>query len=1020
MARHTPYVEDGVLHVHERPGVPRVVVGSPSWVGWLTDPSSRSFSFRGPSATYTARKERRARGGEYWVAYRRHGGRLHKAYMGKAEDLTLEKLHEAAAALGNGDEEASNSAAPADAGAAESGRADRAEMEVPTPADARMGKRTRRRPRGDTLLSTKLSIPPARPYLVRRPRLSERLRKGMGCKLTLVSAPAGFGKTTLLGTWASDFAGRGSVAWLSLDAADNDPARFWRYFVTAVDRLRPGSGEVALASLGSPQAPPIEAILASLLNELAELDADAVLVLDDYHLIESHAIHEGLIFLLEHLPSRTHLIVSTRADPPLPLPRLRARGEMNELREADLRFAPEEAAVFLNEAMGLELSVGDIAELETRTEGWVAGLQMAAMAMRDRADVPGFIEAFTGSHRHVLDYLVEEVLDRQPEGVRSFLLESSILGLMCAPLCDAVTERTDGQAMLERLEHANLFVVPLDDERRWYRYHHLFADVLRHHLRRTRPNLVLELHRRASGWYEQEGLLDEAIEHAMAAHEPEGAARLIEGSAAEVLARGEVSRLAGWVEALPEGLSRSRPGLCVAHAWALFLTGRLEDAEGRARDAEHADNAGAHSGSVAALQANLLRVRGDVPGAIELSRKSLELLPEDDFAVRGAVSFNLGGAYWMAGDLEAAKEAFAGASAASLRAGNTYVALLSVRARAEIEKTGGHLHRAADIYQDALRIAETQPSPAAGLAHVGMGEVLYEWNDLDGAMHHLTKSIDLGKRSGSFDILFPARAALAVVRQTMGDAPGALEVMQEGEQAARAVELPAQMLDRLAAFGARLRLAQGDMATAARLLEERGIGADDAVNIQNELEHLVLSRVLLAQNEVDAASDLLERLRDAAESAGRMDTAVKALVLQALASEVQNDESGTLTALERALELAEPEGYVRTFLDEGAPMAALLRRSVAKGISPGYARRLIGAFGSPAEGLPAGSPSEHLSERELEVLRLIASGMSNAEVSRALFVSLATVKKHINNIYRKLGTHNRTGAVARARQSNLL
>jgi LuxR family maltose regulon positive regulatory protein len=487
-----------------------------------------------------------------------------------------------------------------------------------------------------------------------------------------------------------------------------------------------------------------------------------------------------------------------------------------------------------------------------------------------------------------------------------------------------------------------------------------------------------------------------------------------------VLARGEVSRLVGWVEALPEGLPRSRPGLCVAHAWALFMSGRLEGAEGRARDAERADNTGAHSGSVAALRANLLRVRGDVPGAIELSRKALRLLPEDDFGVRGAVSFNLGSSYWMAGDLGAANEAFAGASAASLRAGNTYVALLSTRGHAEIEKLGGHLHRSADIYREAFRIAEARPSPIAGLAHVGMGELLYEWNDLDGAMHHLTKSIDLGERSGSVDILFPARAALAMVRQTMGDALGALEVMREGEQAARAAGLPAQMLDRLAAFGARLRLAQGDMATAARLLEERGIGADDALDHQNELEHLVLSRVLLAQKEVEAALGLLERIRSMAEAAGRMGTAIKALVLQALARGVQNDEIRALAALERALELAEPEGYVRTFLDEGAPMAALLRRSWAKGVSPGYAGRLIAALESSAEGLPAESPSEHLSERELEVLRLVASGMSNAEVSRALFVSLATVKKHINNIYRKLGTHNRTSALACARELHLL
>jgi ATP/maltotriose-dependent transcriptional regulator MalT/DNA-binding XRE family transcriptional regulator len=352
----------------------------------------------------------------------------------------------------------------------------------PTAAEDQVRGSPQRGSRGYPLLLTKLSVPSVRASLVPRPRLSERIEEGTERKLTLVSAPAGFGKTTLLSVWTSELSSGRSVAWLSLDAADNDPARFWRYFVTAVDQLQPGSGETALALLGSPQAPPIEAVLTTLLNELADLDADVVFVLDDYHLIESRAIHEALTFLIEHLPARMHLIISTRADAPLPLARLRARGESNELRAADLRFTPEEAATFLDQVMGLKLSAEDIGELETRTEGWIAGLQMAALAMRDRADVPGFIEAFTGSHRYILDYLVEEVLDQQPEGVRSFLLETSVLGRMCGPLGDAVTGRPDGQATLERLEHANLFVVALDDERRWYRYHHLFADVLHEHL----------------------------------------------------------------------------------------------------------------------------------------------------------------------------------------------------------------------------------------------------------------------------------------------------------------------------------------------------------------------------------------------------------------------------------------------------------------------------------------------------------------------------------------------------------
>jgi LuxR family transcriptional regulator, maltose regulon positive regulatory protein len=851
--------------------------------------------------------------------------------------------------------------------------------------------------------------------------LGELLNEGMGRKLTLVCAPAGFGKTTLLSEWRMIHLGSEyPLTWVSLEETDNDPSRFLSYLVAALQTIEADIGESVLVALRSPQPPPIEWVLATLINGIAAIPEGFALVLDDYHVIQAQPIHDAVTFLLEHVPPQMHLVIASRTDPPLPLARLRAQSQMTELRAADLRFTPEEAAFFLNDSMGLDLATRDVEALERRTEGWIAGLQLAAFSMQGREDPSAFIEAFTGSNRYVLDYLVEEVLARQPEPVTSFLLRTSILDRMSGELCEAVMQEDGGQEMLEALERENLFVFALDEERRWYRYHHLFAEVLRHHLRRSQPDLVPELHRRAAEWCEQDGLIDEAIKHALAAGDAERAARLVEGSAGEMLARGEVSLLVGWAEALPEELLRSRPRLCIPYAWALLITGRLEDAEERARDAERAAGTGALSGEVTTLRANLIRARGDVPGSIELSREALELLPEDNFALRGVISLNLGGAYWMTGDLQAAKEAFAEASAASQRAGNTYVALLAMRVVAEIEKVGGHLHRAADLYREALRIAEAQPSPAAGLAHVGMGELLYEWNDLDGAMHHLTRGIDLGKRSGSLDILFTGRAALALVRQAMGDARGALEMIQEGEQAARNTNLPTQMLDQLAGFGARVRLAQGDVSTAARLLQQRGISTDDAVDHQNELEHLVLARVLLARGEVHAALDLLEQLRGAAEATGRIGSTIKVLVLQALAYAAQDDEARAVAALERSLELAEPESYARTFLDEGAPMATLLHHAAAKGLSPGYASHLLKAFGSPAERQPAGSLSEPLSQRELEVLRLVAAGMSNAEISRTLFVALSTVKKHLNNIYRKLGTNRRTRAVARARELDLL
>ena len=446
MARRIPYVVDGVLHLPESSGGPEIAIGSPSWDAWLGDPLTRSFSFRGPSGAFTARKEYRAHGDAYWTAYRRRGGRLRKVYLGKAEKLTIERLNDAAEALASSDDGAVASPVP-DASAVEDAgrvRTYSTARSDPTAADDQARVNPRQGARGHPVLLTKLSVPSVRASLVPRPRLGGRIEEGTVRKLTLVSAPAGFGKTTLLSVWASELSSGRSVAWLSLDAADNDPARFWRYFVTAVDQLQPGSGETALALLGSPQAPPIEAVLTTLLNELADLEADAVLVLDDYHLIESRKIHEALAFFIEHLPARMRLILSTRADPPLPLARLRARGEMAELRAADLHFTPGEAATFLDRVMGLELSAEEVAELETRTEGWIAGLQMAALAMRDRADVPGFIEAFTGSHRYILDYLVEEVLDQQSEETRTFLLETSVLGRMCGPLCDVVTGRPDG------------------------------------------------------------------------------------------------------------------------------------------------------------------------------------------------------------------------------------------------------------------------------------------------------------------------------------------------------------------------------------------------------------------------------------------------------------------------------------------------------------------------------------------------------------------------------------------------
>src|SRR5919112_590390 len=640
MTRRIPQVADGVLHFLDPSGGPEIAVASPSWIAWLTDPETRSFSFQSPSCRYTARKEHRSRGGEYWIAYRKQGGKLHKVYLGKAEDLTLARLEDVAAVMADRGGEVMASP-PSDATSGDGGtsrRVDAAATDGHTTADDQLWERRFHGTGADPLLTTKLAVPSTRVSLVPRSRLSERLEEGLGPKLILVSAPAGFGKSTLLGAWASELSGSGRpMAWYSLDSADNDPAQFWRYFFTAIDLLQPGSGKTALALLDSPQASPIEAILTTLLNELVDLSTDSVLVIDDYHLIESQTIHEALTFLIDHLPPRMHLVIATRMDPPLPLPRMRVRGKLTELRAADLRFTPEEAATFLNQVMGLELSAEDTAELEGRTEGWIAGLQMAALAMRDHADVSGFIAAFTGSNRHVVDYLAEEVLARQPEELRTFLLKTSVLDRMCAPLCNAVTGHADGQTTLERLEHANLFVIPLDDERHWYRYHHLFADVLRQRLHQAHAELVPDLHQRAGGWFEEEGLVPEAIHHALAARDWERAIRLIGSSGMTVVLSQQGQTLLGWIDKIPEELGRERPVLCTIRALALAFSNRPDAAEASLQQAERClrgkpitDEARTISGRAAVIRAAIARFSGDLQRCVALSRRALELLPETE------------------------------------------------------------------------------------------------------------------------------------------------------------------------------------------------------------------------------------------------------------------------------------------------------------------------------------------------------------------------------------------------------
>ncbi|MDY6875407.1 MAG: LuxR C-terminal-related transcriptional regulator [Chloroflexota bacterium] len=931
-----------------------------------------------------------------------------------------------------------------------------------------------------TLLQTKLYIPPAQPdpsiglraRLVPRPRLIERLNAGLDRKMTLVSAPAGFGKTTLLSEWIyhleTRFFGKnlvsGSprpVAWLSLDEGDNDPARFLAYLVAALQTVEPDVGADVLTALQSPQPPSVEAALTALINDIVAVPQGDrkgrpyVLMLDDYHLIAARPIHDALTFLIEHLPPQMHLVIATRADPPLPLARLRGRNQLTELHAADLRFTPDEAAAFLNQVMELDLLAEDVAALETRTEGWIAGLQMAAISMRGRKDVTAFIRAFTGSHRFILDYLVEEVLDQQSPAIQEFLLKTSILERMTGSLCDAVLSKgaeeqgsggdgvfspalplrtsADSQKTLEYLEHNNLFVVPLDDERRWYRYHRLFADLLRQRLQQAQADLVPTLRRRASEWYEQYGLIGEAASHALAADDFERAARLIEQTAWKMLTRGEMTTLLNWLGALPDEVVRARPRLDVFRAWALTLTSQLDHAELRLQET---DTQGLE-GEVAAVRAYAACFRGDVTRAIELSRQALEHLPEEGLFLRSLMALNLGNAYWLSGNPAAAGQALTKAAALGQAAGDIYLAMIATSLLGQAQEMAGQLHQAVETYRQALQLATpsqgegrgSRPVLFAGLAHLGLAGPLYEWNDLDGAMRQVMRAIELGERGGSVSTLQGSYTTLAQVCQARGDMDGALEALHQAESLARKHDL-IHVIGLVAAFRARLWLAQGDpstisgqaIAAASRWAQESGLSADDDLSYTGEIGHLTLAQVLIAQGMPGEALRLLARLLEAAQTAGRTGSVIEILALQALAFQAQSDLERALSALEQALSLAEPEGFVRIFLDLGEPMVRLLRRALSQGIAPNYVARLLAAFGEEVELTSPAMESliEPLSERELEVLRLIAAGLSNPEIAEELVIAVSTVKSHTNHIYGKLGVKNRTQAVARARELDLL
>ncbi len=943
------------------------------------------------------------------------------------------------------------------------------------------------------ILATKLYIPPPRPRVVPRPRLIERLNAGLssGCRLTLITAPAGFGKTTLVSEWlAGCEQGEGGVraAWLSLDAADSAPTRFLAYLVAALQTLFTGIGSGALTALQSPQPTPIETLLTALLNEIAATRQEFILVLDDYHLVDarpvdapapvdaSTAVAAVLTFLLEHQPPQMHLVIATREDPQLPLARLRGRGQMTELRAADLRFTPAEAADFLNQVMGLNLSAGEIAALETRTEGWIAGLQMAALSMQGHQDTAGFIKSFTGSHHFVLDYLVEEVLQRQTAGVQAFLLRTSILSRMCGPLCDAVLHGDagahatpaaggqeiagrldDGQTTLEYLERANLFVVPLDNERRWYRYHHLFAELLRQRLQQSAASSrghevwsVAELHVRASQWFENNDLVLEAFRHAAAAHDIERAERLLKGGAIALHLLTAVIAIVDWLDSLPKTALDARPWLWVRSATSALMAGQVTGVEEKLRAAEAAlaaatpgaggdDGARDLVGQIASVRATLAVLRYEADGAIIQARRALEYLGPDNPPAPARAIWSLGFAHQLRGDRAAARQAFGEAAAIRQTSGNVYFTIMATTGLGQIQESDNQLHQAAESYRRSLQMFGDGEPPNASEEFLGLARICYEWNDLGTAEQYGRQSVELARQyDPAIDRVIICEVFVARLRLARGDVAGAAALLAEAQQSAqqrnftqRLPEIAAVQVLILLRQGPMLR--QGDLAAAAHLAQTYGLPISQA-------------RVHLAQGDPSTALAVLGPYRQQVEARNWQDERLKVMVLQAVALHAAalqgaGEKDKALQLLAEALALAEPSGFIRIFVDEGEPMRLLLsdyRLWIEKQprdcvqLLNDYVDKLLAAFGQQtAMPSPIGDPRqatirnpqsailEPLSQRELEILKLITQGLSNREIGERLFLALDTVKGHNRRIFDKLQVDSRTEAIARARELGL-
>jgi LuxR family maltose regulon positive regulatory protein len=891
------------------------------------------------------------------------------------------------------------------------------------------------------VLATKLYIPPNRPGIVSRPHLIERLNEGLsaGRKLTLVSASAGFGKTTLISSWLSAMPQTKAV-WLSLDEGDSEPTRFLTYFIAALQTLKKEFGEGIVATLQTSQPPSIESVLTTLLNEIGMISGHFIFVLDDYHVIDSKIIDDALSFMIDHQPPQMHLVVATREDPQLPLSRLRARGQLTELRAADLRFTPGEAAEFLNQMMGLNLSAEDIAALESRTEGWIAGLQLAAISMQGLPDAASFIRSFTGSHRFVLDYLLEEVLEHQPGEIQKFLLRTSILERLCGALCEAVlkTPPGSGQETLEELERANLFIVPLDNERRWYRYHHLFGELLRQRL--GNPQELSEYHLRASVWYESNNHLVEAFHHAVVADDFERAAYL-----AEVVWQGmernfQTAAWLGWVKKLPDTVVCSRPRLCLQLGSAFSDAGELETSETHLQNAERALDGVADSNESKSLLANIALIRasnaqnrGDLVETVKYAELALQFIAEDDHYLRAQAAITLELTHWATGDLESSLHAMHTWTEDMQQLGNQVFVIASAFAVADMQVVMGRLGEAEETLRQSIQQAAVLGQEAESVTahhHLGLAMLAHEHGDDATTTQHWQTAADLGQHTTLVDWKHRWNLAQARLKESAGEWDAALDLLDEARRGYVKTAIP--NMRPIEAHKARVYLKQRRLDKAQAWVRERGLSVADEVTYLGEYEYLTLIRVLLTEGSFAGVNELLDRLLALAESQKRTGSIIEILLMQALVCQAQGKQPQALSALERALTLAEPEGYLRTFVDEGEALRLTIsdfRMTIASNSHPllEYVDRIFASFPQPVEdGLqskiqnPKSKMIEPLTDRELEVLHLIADGRSNTEISQRLFLALSTVKGHNLRIFNKLQVQNRTEAVVRARELGLL